>query len=51
MNHPFVVAAIQAYASLLALALPVTFFIGASNMAINILFNAFFHGKLKIGGK
>ena len=48
---PFYQWAIDAYAKLIAACMPIVFFIGACNMAINILINAAFHGKLKIGGE
>ena len=41
---------IEAYRGLIVTALPVAFFIAACNIAINILFNAFSGGRLRIGG-
>lgn len=47
----FVQWCIDAYTRLIAVCMPIVFFIGACNMAINILINAAFHGKLHIGGE
>lgn len=51
MNTPFVQAVIDAYGKLVAASMPLVFFIGACNLSINILINAAFQGKLKIGGR
>lgn len=48
---PFYTWCIEAYARLVAVAMPIVFFIGACNIGINIIINAAFHGKLKIGGR
>ena len=51
MDNAFVIACIDAYGELVAIGLPIAFFIGACNMGINILIDAFFHGNLHIGGR
>ena len=51
MNHPFLTECITAYTQLIVQALPVVFFIGGCNIAINMICSAFFRGDLKIGGK
>lgn len=51
MDAPFVQACIDAYASLVGLAMPVVLFIGSCNIAINMLVSAFMGGKIRIGGK
>lgn len=50
MNHPFVTACIEAYASLLGLAAPVVLFIGGCNIALNCIISAFMGHGLNIGG-
>lgn len=47
---PFYQWCVDAYARLVAASMPIVLFIGACNIGINILINAAFHGKLKIGG-
>ena len=47
----FISEVFSAYASIITMGLPVAFFIGACNIAFNIICNAFFSGTLKIGGK
>ncbi len=39
------------YIEIIKAGLPIAFIIGASNLAINMIFNAFFGGRLSIGGK
>lgn len=45
----FVHDVLSTYTSLLAVGLPVAFFIGAANVGINIIISAAFGGKLRIG--
>lgn len=47
----FVQATIDAYASVLAITIPIAFTIGACNICFNIICSAFFNGKLHIGGR
>lgn len=42
---------IALYVDMLGVCLPITLFFGLSNLAINMFVNAFFHGKLRMGGK
>ena len=46
----FVHVVMDMYGTLIAYSLPVAAFIGACNIGINIISNAFFGGRLKIGG-
>ena len=46
----FIEAVLNGYQSLLIACLPIVFFIGACNMAINIILGAFMNGSLRIGG-
>ena len=46
----FIEAVLNGYQSLLISCLPIVFFIGACNMAINIILGAFMNGSLRIGG-
>lgn len=45
----FISDVLAAYTRLLAAGLPITFFIGAVNVALNIMISAAFGGKLRIG--
>lgn len=45
------VAAVQLYVDMLRVVLPCVFTFGACNLLINMILNAFFNGKLKLGGK
>lgn len=51
MENTFVQACLTAYKDIIVVALPIVFVIGASNLCINIIVDAFFHGKLHIGGR
>lgn len=51
MDNAFVLGVIDMYEQLLALCLPIVFFIAACNIGINMLVTAFVSGKLRIGGK
>lgn len=51
MQTPFIQAVIDAYTKLISACMPLVFFVGACNLSINILINAAFQGKLKIGGR
>lgn len=51
MDWDFIYSCMYGYKTLVINALPVAFMIGAANLCINILFDAFFHGKLHIGGR
>lgn len=39
------------YLEIIKAGLPIAFTIGACNLAINMIFNAFFGGRLTIGGR
>lgn len=41
----------NAYAEIISMGLPIAFFVGACNLCFNIICNAFFSGRLHIGGK
>lgn len=51
MDNAFVIQCIRSYGELIAVGLPIAFCIGAANLCINMLIDAFFHGKLHIGGR
>lgn len=51
MDNEFVVAVITAYGEVISVALPITFFIAACNIGINVIVSAFLGGRLHLGGK
>lgn len=51
MDNAFVQACLTAYKDLIVVALPIVFVIGVSNLCINTIVDAFFHGKLHLGGR
>lgn len=51
MDSQYVQFAISAYASLVGLAMPVVFLIGACNIAFNMIYSAFSRGKFRFGGQ
>lgn len=51
MENTFVQACLTAYKDIIVVALPIVFVIGVSNLAINTVIDAFFHGKLHFGGR
>lgn len=42
---------IALYVDMLQICLPITLFFGVSNIVINMFTNAFFNGKLRMGGR
>lgn len=50
LAESFIRDVLGAYTDLLGIGLPIVLFIGASNVAINIIVSAFFGGRLVIGG-
>lgn len=49
--NDFVDEVCGAYGQIIAMGLPIAFFVGACNVCFNIICNAFFSGRLHIGGK
>ena len=47
----FISDVLDGYKSIVAIGCPIVFFIGACNVAINIIVTAFFGGGLRIGKK
>ena len=48
-NQEFINLVLQGYGDILAVSLPIALFIGACNVAANLLISACFGGKLRIG--
>lgn len=51
MDSEFVRIVIEGYKDVVVLAVPVTFFIAACNIGINMIVSAFMGGRLHMGGK
>lgn len=46
----YIVVAVDAYAQIIELALPITFLIGAVNIGINCIYSAFIGKRIHFGG-
>lgn len=51
LDNPFVSVVIECYAEVISIALPITLFIGACNIGINVIVSAFLGGRIHLGGR